>query len=412
MDFYLKCSSCGEIHTPQERVYNCKKCRGRLEVLYPYDRLASELSKKKLEGRNLGIWKYLELLPILDKTKIVSLGEGNTRLHKCDKLSNIIGVKNLYVKNETTNPTGSYKARPAAVGISRALELGADGVVVASDGNVAPATSAYAAHVGLRCCVFVPDYTYPTRIIQTAIYGAEVFVVRGDVNKCIDLATEVQQKYNWHHLSTVSSINPYQIEGSKTISYEICEQLGWVAPDWIIVPVGGGGLITSNWKGLKEFLNLGLIDNLPKMVGVQASGCAPFVKAYRGGKDEIKKWEGKIDTIAVPIAVPYPLDGQTALTSIRSSGGTAVAVSDREILDAGNLLARTEAIIAEPAGVTSLAGLKKLLEEGTIDKSDNVVFEVTGTGLRELKTLQKYIKKPKLVEPKLEDVENAMQKAF
>lgn len=409
MSFYLECSSCGKEYGPKNRVYSCEGCGGKLEIKYPYDSLQEEIDRETLEKRNLSLWKYFELLPISKETRIISLGEGNTSLRKCKKLSDRIGIKNLNVKNETNNPTGTFKDRSATVGVSKAAEFGAKGIVVASDGNVAPATSAYSSMAGLKCFVFVPDYMPPTRITQTILYGAEVFVVRGDINKCIDLADEVRKKYKWHHLSTVASVNPYHTEGSKTMVYEICEQLGWETPDWIVVPVGGGGLLTANWKGLKEFSYLGLIENLPKIAGVQSEGCAPVVKAYgEGGLSEIKKWEGKIDTEAIPIAVPYPMDGPTALDSIRDSGGTALAVSDEEILAAQKLLAETEAIIAEPAGVASLAGTIKLFEKGVIDENDSVVFEVTGSGLRELQKTEKVCKKPTQIEPKIELVENKL----
>jgi threonine synthase len=347
----------------------------------------------------------------MDNSNIISLGEGGTRLHKCDKLSKILGVNNLYAKDETSNPTGTFKDRPASVGISKALEFKVKIIVIASDANAAPATAAYATIAGMKCFAFLPHYMSRERITQTILYGGNVIIVNGDINQCIDLAIKVQKRYGWHHLTTATSVNPYQLEGSKTIAYEISEQLEWNVPNWVIVPVGGGGLLTANWKGFKEFFDLGLIDGLPKIVGVQASECAPLVKAYRENTD-IKRWEKKPNTIAIPIAVPLPLDGYTALAAIKESKGTAVAVSDEEILEAQKLLAKTEAIIAEPAGVVTLAGTKKLLEEGVIGKDDTITFEVTGTGFKDLGFITKTLKKPPQIEPGIKNLSEIFKLYF
>jgi threonine synthase len=402
MKYVLRCSYCGEEYASKEQIYCCRRDGKRLEIVYFYDQLADFLDRATFEKRKPGVLKYAELLPLLDNSKIVSLGEGGTKLRRCDRLGKILRVKNLYAKDETSNPTGTYKDRQASVGISKALEFEAKGIVVASDGNAGPATAAYAAMAGLKCLVFMPDYTSPERITQTMMYGAKVIVVRGNINQCINLANEVQKEYNWHHLTTAGAVNPYQMEGSKTIAYEISEQLGWIVPDWVIVPVGGGGLLTANWKGFKEFFKLNLIDSLPKIVGVQACGCAPLVKAYQEKKkpDDIESWGKPIKTIAIPVAVPFPLDGPAAIAAIQESEGTAIAVSDEEILGAQKLLAKTETIIAEPAGVVSLAGTKKLLEEHVIDKDDNIVFEVTGTGFKDLGSVAKMFEKPPQIEPK------------
>ncbi|MFX0125547.1 MAG: threonine synthase [Candidatus Hodarchaeota archaeon] len=403
MKYVLRCSFCNEEYDSKEHIYCCRKDQKRLEIVYFYEQLVDVIDKTTLEKRKSGVWKYAELLPVLDNSKIVSIGEGGTRLRRCDRLSEILGIKNLYAKDETSNPTGTFKDRPASVGVSKALEIKAETIVVASDGNVAPATAAYAMMAGVKCFVFVPNYMSPERITQTMMYGANVIVVKGDINQCIDLAIEIEKMYHWHHLTTAAAVNPYQMEGAKTIAYEISEQLGWTVPDWVIAPVGGGGILTANWKGFKEFFNLNLIDGLPKIGGIQASGCAPLVRAYREKRkpDEIKKWD-KLQTIAIPIGVPFPLDGPTALAAIRESKGTAIAVSDKEIVEAQRLLAKTEAIIAEPAGAVTLAGTKKLKEEDVIGKDDITVFEVTGTGFKDLGFIATLLKKPPEIEPKID----------
>ncbi len=403
MKYVLRCSFCNEEYDSKEHIYCCKKDQKRLEIVYFYNQLTDVIDRSTLEKRKPGVWKYSELLPVRDNTKIVSLNEGGTRLRRCDRLSEILRVNNLYAKDETSNPTGTFKDRPASVGVSKSLEIKAKTIVVASDGNVAPATAAYAMMAGVNCVVFVPNYMSTERITQTMMYGANVIVVRGDINQCIDLAIEVERMYRWHHLTTAAAVNPYQMEGAKTIAYEISEQLAWTVPDWVIVPVGGGGILTANWKGFQEFFKLNLIDGLPKIIGVQASGCAPLVRAYQENRqpDDIKKWD-KLQTIAIPIGVPFPLDGPTALAAIRESKGTAIDVSDKDILEAQRLLAKTEAIIAEPAGAVTLAGTKKLIEEDVIDKDDIIVFEVTGTGFKDLGFVSTMLKKPPEFEPKID----------
>lgn len=411
MNHTLKCFVCGKKYDPQERsLYECEKCGGSVKIIYNYEKVASTINIKTLEKRKGGLWKYKELLPVSDNSKTVTLGEGGTELHQCKRLARIIGVKRLYAKDETRNPTGTFKDRAATVGVSKALELGAKAIVIASDGNAGPATAAYAAKAGLRCCVFMPVITPIERIIQAQVYGAEVILVEGTVNDCIDVATEVGKHYAWHQLTTAIPLNPYQGEGSKTIAYEICEDLGWRVPDWVIVPVGGGGLLSANWKGFQEFFNLGLINKLPRIAGIQAEGCAPLVKAYEESRkpDEIENW-GKPETLAITIGVPFPLDGATALTAIRKSKGAAVRVSDKEILRAERLLAENEGIFAEPAGAASLAGLMRLLEKGIIGKDEIIVFEVTGTGLKDLNSAIKTYEKPPCIKIKSKEVENVIK---
>lgn len=407
MEFFIECSSCGESYDYTENVYSCERCGGRLDITYPYQEIANKIDPEELtRDSKKGLRKYLNLLPISSEDTLLSLGEGNTPLQKCNKLTDVVGIENLYAKNETINPTGTFKDRPASVGISRAIENGGNKVVAASDGNVAPATSAYANNGGLKSVIILPEYMQSTRIKQTIVYGSEVFIVEGgDVNDCIELSSELEEKYDYHHLSTAAPVNPYQMEGSKTIGFEICEQLDWEMPDWVVAPVGGGGLLTSNWKAFNEFYEFGLIDSLPKMVGVQAERCAPVVEAYNDGeRKEIEKIRKDFTTIAVPIGVPYPLDGETALDAIFNSGGTAVSVRDEEIKEAQKMLAETESIVAEPAGATSLAGVRKLSKSGVIDRNESVVFEVTGTGLRELYDLSKNYKEPYHIKPEIENI--------
>jgi len=410
MDYILRCLDCGkEYSNPKESLYRCEKCEGgSLEIIYDYDKIAHKINIKILEKRKIGVWKYKELLPVRDSSKIITLGEGGTKLHECKRLAEVLGIEKIYAKDETRNPTGTFKDRPATVGISKALELGAKTVAIASDGNAGPATAAYAAKAGLKCYVFMPSTTPVERIVQVQMFGGKVILVKGTVSDCIDILTNVQDGYGWHQLTTAIPSNPYQAEGSKTIAYEICEDLGWNVPDWVVIPVGGGGLLTSNWKGFKEFFELGIIKKLPKVAAVQAKGCAPVVKVYNNNKEKIENW-GKPKTIAITIGVPYPLDGATALKSIRESKGTATAVSDEEILNMEKLLAQTEGIFAEPAGAASLAGVKKLIKKGIIGNKEKVVFEVTGTGLKDLKSAMKMHEKPPCIKAEPKEVKTAIE---
>lgn len=407
MHYLLRCFICGTTYNhPEKSLYRCKKCGGGLELLYNYERIGSQINRKILEKRKPGIWRYKELLPVKTNSKIVSLGEGGTKLHNCQRLAKVLAIGKIYAKDETKNPTGTYKDRPAAVGISKALEFGVKTVALASDGNAGPAIAAYAAKRGLKCYVFIPANTPIERINQVQIFGGKVIRVKGTVSDCLDLLYEVQDQYGWYQLTTAIPLNPYQAEGSKTIVYEICQDLEWHSPDWLVMPVGGGSLLTANWKGLKELSQLGFIERLPRMVGVQAEGCAPVVRAYEQGKVQrwIKSW-GEPKTIAITIAVPSPLDGIGVLEAIKESNGTAIAVSDKEILEAEKLLAETEGIFSEPAGVVSLAGARKLIDLGKIDKEENIVFTVTGTGLKDSKSVMRICKNSPCIEPRLEELQ-------
>jgi len=408
--YVLKCFACGEKYNDlQKLMLRCEKCGGSLKIIYDYDKITQEINKEILKSRKPGVWKYKELLPLRDTSKIVSLGEGGTKLHKCERLANVLDIGELYAKDETRNPTGTFKDRPATVGISKALEFGIKTVAIASDGNAGPATAAYAAKAGLTCYVFMPIITPTERILQAEMFGGKVISVEGTISDCIDLLTEAQEQYGWYQLTTAIPVSPYQAEGPKTIAYEICEDLKWNIPDWVVIPVGGGGLLTANWKGFKEFFKLGFIKKLPKIAAVQAEGCAPLVKAYNKGEiEEIKNW-GMPESVAISIGVPFPLDGISALKAVKESEGTAMAVSDEEILKAEKLLAKTEGIFAEPAGIASLAGVRRLLQERVIKKGESVVFEVTGTGLKDFKSAKRMCEEPPCIKAKLREVEIALK---
>lgn len=408
MNFNLRCSSCGKNYTSQEVLFNCQECGDSLDIIYDYEGVAKNFSETA-GRRERNMWKYRELLPIREISNIVTLGEGETELQQCTELAKTLKMKQLYAKNEITNPTGTYKDRAASLGISQVVEMGGDTIVIACDANSAPATAAYAAKASLTCYVLMASTTPPERLLQTQVFGARVIVAHGDINRSMDIMAEISRRKGWPNLTTAKIFNPYQAEGSKTIAYEICEDLDWNVPDWVIIPIGGGSLLTGNWKGFKELYRMKQISKLPKIAGIQAKGCAPIVKAYREGKtpNEIIPWQNP-KTVAMAIGVPLPLDGPSCLTAIKESNGTAVAVSDEETLNSQMLLAKSEGIFAEPTGAVSLAGLRKLLKKGMVDRKQTVVFEVTGTGLKDFKTVASLYKEFPRVQATTSEVERVM----
>lgn len=376
-------------------LYVCESCNGKLEILYEFKRV--KISRKKLERRRGGVWKYRELLPVRER-QIITLGEGCTPLIKARRLGDEIGLKNLYLKDETRNPTNSFKDRLMTVGISKALEFGAKAVVTASSGNAAVSLAAYAAKGGLDCYTFVPEKVSESKVAQISIHGAKVVKVKSGLegDPTYRLMVESWKRFGWHPIPSAGAFNPYHWEGIKTLSYEVCEQLEWRPPDWLIVPTGAGTLLSGSGKGFFEFRELGMVKEVPRIVAVQAKGCAPIVRAFQKKipYEKIETWPNP-KTVAGGLIDPFPWDADTALEAIKRSGGTAVAVSDREILLAEKMLAQTEGVFAEPSGAAGVAGLKKMIEDGAVDASDVVVVEITGGGLKDIKTALKISKRPK-----------------
>jgi threonine synthase len=403
----LKCLKCGKKHAPTKGLYVCKECGGKLEVFYDYDKIAKKINKKKLAKRPPGVWKYLEFLPIANRKNIVTLGEGGTPLLEAKNLARELAMKQLWLKDETRNPTSSFKDRPMSVGVSKAVEFGAKVVVTASSGNAAIALAAYSAKAGIECYAFVPAEVPSAKLAQLSIHGARVVKAepKGTGDPAYRLMRMTYERHGWHPVPSCGAFNPYHPEGSKTMSYEVCEQLGWQAPDWVVVPTGAGTLLSGNAKGYFEFKELGFIDKVPRLAAVQAEGCAPLVKAFKEETPpyEIPTWKDP-NTIAGGLVDPYPWDADTAVPAIRKSKGTAEVVSDEEILDAEKLLAKAEGIFAEPSGAAGLAGLKKLLDIGSVDRSDVVVVEITGGGLKDQKTAMQLFEEPPTVEPEPEQL--------
>lgn len=373
----IRCVVCGEEYDDDEVIYTCKKCGSVLELAS----LDVDIDKSIFECRRDTLWKYKELIPV-NSDHIVSLDEGGTPFCKCDKIGEELGV-DLYVKVEGSNPTGSFKDRGMTVGVTKAVELGVDTVGCASTGNTSASLSAYAARAGLRCIVFLPSGKVALgKLAQAMFHGAEVISIDGNFDEALEAMTALAlDKY----LYLLNSINPYRLEGQKTIGYEILQGLDWQSPDRIILPVGNAGNISAIWKGVNEFYNLGFVDSKPMMTGIQAEGACPITNAFKKNSKEVIPVDDP-ETIATAIRIGAPVSSIKAMNAIFDSDGYSETVSDEEILDAQKYLARKEGIGVEPASAASIAGLRKLREEGVIDKGERVACVVTGHLLKDPNT--------------------------
>ncbi len=403
----LRCVLCGGEYGVEETLYTCPKCgvEGILDVVYDYDLIGQRLSKGRLaQNPERSIWRYADLLPIADRGLIPPLQVGWTPLYHAKRLGKQLGLENLYIKDDGRNPTASFKDRASAVGVVKALELGFETITCASTGNAASSLAGLAASVGLRSVIFVPERAPTAKVAQLLIFGAEVIMVKGTYDQAFDLCLEASAAYGWYSRNT--AYNPYLSEGKKTASFEVCEQLNWEAPDRIFVSVGDGCIIGGLWKGLKDLYALGFIERLPQLVGVQAEGSAPLVKAWEEGKEEVEPIVPR--TIADSIAVGVPRDRVKALRAVRESEGLFLAVSDEEILEAMRVLGRGAAVFAEPAGAAGFAGLIKLVREGRIGPDERIVVMVTGNGLKDVESAIKATGKPYLIEPTMDDLRRLM----
>src|SRR6266571_4726592 len=375
--YSLRCFNCHTEYSPRETRYHCEKCGGLLEAKFQLPRL----KRPPWKDRSIGVWKYRELLPIDTEQHIVTLNEGGTGLHRCQRLGKELGLKRLYVKNEGENPTCSFKDRGMTVAVSKARELGKKKLVCASTGNTAASLSAYCARAGLDCFVLVPKGKVAEgKMLQVLIHGARIFQAEGDFDAAMDSVVQLTNKRRAFYL--MNSINPFRLEGQKTLAYEICDQLDGEVPDALMLPVGNGGNISAIWKGFGEFQAFGITKTRPRMIGVQAELAAPIAKAVKRRRDRIEPVTNP-RTIASAIRIGSPVNWTKVLHAINESHGTAETVSDKEILEAQRNLASKEGIFVEPASAASIAGLRKNREAGKIDRSDLVVCVTTGHGLKD-----------------------------
>ena len=399
--YWLKCIDCGREYEASERIYFCPSCGGLLDVEYEYDRRLSLTPwSKSFRERPLGVWRYRELLPIEELDKVVTMNEGGTRLIRCRNLERDLGIREIYVKYEGDNPTGSFKDRGMTVGVTKALEVGAKTTICASTGNTSSSLAAYSAKAGLDCVVLVPSHKIALgKLSQALIHGAKVLAVKGGFDDCLSLVKEISKDPRFYLLN---SINPFRLEGQKTAAYEIYEQLGDV-PDKLIIPVGNAGNIVAYWKGFRELKLLGLTERIPNMIGVQALGASPVYKAFIEGSDKIKPMES-VETVATAIRIGNPVNWKRALRAARETGGMISAVTDEEILWAQSILASREGVFAEPAGAAPIAFLIKAARKGLIEPDSRVVCIVTGHGLKDPDVVLRRVEKPVEVEPEVDSV--------
>lgn len=395
----LKCRECGQEY-PVSPVHVCETCFGPLEVAYDYARIRAAITRKMIESRPHNLWRYRELLPVESEPE-AGPHSGFTPLVKAGRLGAELGLKHLYIKDDTVNhPTLSYKDRVVAVAITKAREFGFTTVSCASTGNLATAVAAHAARANLKCYIFMPEGVESGKIVGSTIYGAQVITIRGNYDDVNRLCSEIADKYGWAFVNI--NIRPYYTEGAKTFGFEVAEQLGWRLPDHIVLPTAGGTILPKVAKAFKELKEVGLVkDGEFSIHCAQAAGSAPVVHALHKGTDLIEPV--KPNTIAKSIAIGNPADGFYVLKAVRESGGWGDTASDPEIIDAIKLLARTEGIFAEPAGGTTLAVALKLINQGRIKRDDVVVVAITGNGYKTLEAVAGAIEQPVIIEARLKD---------
>jgi threonine synthase len=414
----IQCAKCGKTYTEADVPAN-DGCGGRIDFDLDIELLKDTMKKDLLVGRGaLGAskgaqWKYFEFMPLKRKEDIITLGEGNTPLLQSNLLAKAWGLNSLYLKDETVNPSGSFKDRPVSVGVSRARGDGAKTVSAASSGNAAAAMSTYAARGGLQAVVFVPEDAPAGKLIHLRALGAKVFRV-SKVTEGVDPTTTLLKaacaEFGWTPTPSFGPFNCFQFEGTKSLGYEIAEQMNWTPPDWILFPTGSGGLMAGTMKGLWEFQQMGFIDELPRPVVVQPDGCSPIVRALEEGQDplEIRPWDSN-KTVAGGLADPFPWDGDAALRFLKLADGKAISVPDDAIEHALVELGRFEGIFAEPSGVAALAGLRMLVGRGIIDRKDRVVVPITGSGFKDLATPDRLTPEVPVIRPDTKELKTALK---
>ena len=400
----LRCQECGREY-PLQPSNVCEFCFGPLEVAYDFEAQRKAVSRRRIERGPLSLWRYQNLLPC-DAERAVDLGAGFTPLVRSKNLGDALGLRNLYLKNDCMNPTWSFKDRVVAVAATKALELGFDTLACASTGNLANAVGAHAARAGIKAYVFVPSDLEAGKLLGSSVYGATLVAVDGTYDQVNRLCAELADRHPWAFVNI--NVRPYYSEGSKTLAYEVVEQLGWRAPDHCVAPMASGSLLTKIGKGLAELERLGLVDGVQTRIsGAQALGCSPIVTAWDAGTLDIRPVQP--NTIVRSLAIGNPADGYYALKTIGKTGGAAVAAGDDEVVEAIKLLAETEGIFAETAGGVTIAGLKRLVETGRIERDELVVAYITGGGLKTQEAVAGKIGAPVHVSPSVASFEAAIR---
>lgn len=402
-----RCTICGAEFKPGEVGLTCPHCgeKGILDVIFDYDALSKVLTKEYFaNNRNYSMWRYAPIMGIQEDHINEMLRVGWTPLYEARNLGKELGVKKLYVKDDGLNPSGSSKDRASGVAVLKAIEAGADTIACSSTGNAASSCACQAAHMGLKAVIFVPKRAPIGKATQICLYGATLIKVDGDYKAAFQLSKAAIDKYGWYNRN--AAINPFMVEGKKTVSMEIAEQLNFEPTDWVAVSVGDGCTVGGVYKGFMEFKKLGLIREIPRILGVQSTGCCPFVNSSETG-EPLK--EADENTLADSIAVGIPRNPIKALNAIKLSNGAWVAVPDEEIIKAMGLLGRTEGIFGEPAGVAAIAGIKKAVELGIIKPNETVTTIVTGNGLKDPVNGQNAVSMPEPMAPSLEELDKFLK---
>lgn len=413
MDYHFECTLCGEEYSAEQVRYVCPKHGddGILDTIYDYHKIAATTSPRKISASpDASIWRYADLLPLADARRSAPpLQVGWTPLYHAQTTGAQLGLANLYIKDDGRNPTASFKDRASAVVVAKARELGVEIITTASTGNAGAALAGLAAAAHMPTVIFVPETAPQAKIAQLLIFGSRVMLVKGNYDQAFDLCLAASKEFDWYCRNT--GYNPYTVEGKKTASFEICEQLGgaggWRVPDRIFVSVGDGNIISGLWKGLRDLTALGWIDRMPKLMGIQAEGSAACYNAWKAGTEKITAVNAT--TIADSISADIPRDGVRAVRAVRETGGAYLTVSDEEILAAIRDLARSAAVFSEPAGAAAYAGLVKAVRAGMVGADETVVCLITGSGLKDIPSAMKVAGQGTPIEPSLEAVRKAIR---
>ena len=401
--FELRCISCGQSYSNDVVIFNCS-CGGLLEVLIDINKIS--VKKRDFSRRPLGVWRYKEFLPIDPDDHIISLKEGGTPLYRGRNIGRMVGLTELFIKNEGGNPTGSFKDRGMTVGVTKALHFGSKFVCCASTGNTSASLAAYAAKAGIKCIVLLPSGNIALgKLAQAILHGALVVEIKGNFDVALNLIRKASKDLN---LYLLNSINPWRLEGQKTEAFEILEQLDYNVPNTVLVPMGNCGNISAIWKGFKEFYEIGFINKLPRMIGIQAEGASPVVEAFKNGREDIIPINYP-NTIATAIKIGSPVNAPKALQAIKESKGLIESVNDNEIMKAQKLLARFEGVGVEPASAASLAGVIKLCKLGIVKEDERVVCITTGHAMKDPEMIFNNYEKTIEIEPRIEDLRKILK---
>ncbi len=403
------CIGCGEEYALPYDSFTCKRCGGNLQVAYDYEMIRGQFSRKDLEdSTDHSMWRYTPLMPFEHEPLRPPVQIGWTPLYRAERLGRKLGLKNLFIKDDGRNPSASTKDRASAVVIAKSLETsGAQIIACASTGNAASSLACLAAPMGIRAVIFIPENAPAAKVAQLLVFGASVIMVRGTYDDAFDLCLQASEEYGWYNRNT--GYNPYTREGKKTLAYEVCEQNAWQCPDWVFVPVGDGNIISGVWKGFRDLYGIGFIDRLPKLAACQAEGSDAVTRAFDLGS-VIKPVEGR--TVADSIAVSMPRDGEAAVQALIQAEGSALRISDDEIIAAIPEMARETGVFAEPAGAVSLAALRGALNADIIGDDETVVLLVTGNGLKDVDSAMLSVGKPLIIEPDMQEVRRVLSEGF